>query len=170
MAATMAWLAVMTLYAHAAGSRPCPCATKSLCDPIRTPLHSRREVFGFGSGNQHASRSHGAVCLAFFRPHTQFMGPRARTKGPPVLERLHRLATPRSLVDTEGGVSYQIKPLGSGNVLTAAQWALPRASVGVENQPHCSASGRHTRACARTPGDSGAVLGVVWDRPVGSVW
>ena len=29
----------------------CPCSRPELCDPITTPLTSRREIFGFGSGN-----------------------------------------------------------------------------------------------------------------------
>lgn len=41
----------MRTSAAPASAKPCPCSRPELCEPIATPLHSRREIFGFGSGN-----------------------------------------------------------------------------------------------------------------------
>lgn len=55
---TMAWLpgfmlvVVWSTCMHvSASAKACPCSKPELCEPIATPLHSRREIFGFGSGN-----------------------------------------------------------------------------------------------------------------------
>ena len=45
--------------AHSAhASRACPCVPATLCDPITTPLYSRPEIFGFGSGGRTIASGH----------------------------------------------------------------------------------------------------------------